>query len=104
MCMKHLRVNTVREIIALAERVPVPMSGESGPLLAEDVCLHAEEQIEFVQAINDLSGPERAELIALAWLGRGDHDETADDYPSLVREAQDNIREAAGYLAEKRRL
>ena len=42
---------------------------------------------ELKQAIDDLNEEEQINLVALAWLGRGDY--TKDDWAEILREAQD---------------
>lgn len=52
---------------------------------------------ELVAGINDLNVDERAELIALCWLGRGDF--TADEWAEAMAEAAGRSRShAARYL------
>lgn len=48
---------------------------------------------ELKSFLSDLNQEEIVELIALAWMGRGDY--TADDWESLVQEAQDIVDEKA---------
>jgi hypothetical protein len=97
--MRHLKPNTVRSIIRLADRVPKEEHRQPGPpALAYPP---PDEEVELYRAIERLGDAEAAELIALAWLGRGDHDETATDFPGLVEEAKSHSTNAAGYLTEK---
>ncbi len=52
---------------------------------------------ELRDAIDGLGGPERQELLALMWLGRGDYD--ADSWPEALREAKDStIASGTDYL------
>ena len=52
---------------------------------------------ELRDAIDGLGPPERQELLALMWLGRGDYD--ADSWPEALREARDRtIASVTDYL------
>ena len=52
---------------------------------------------ELRDAIDGLGPPERQELLALMWLGRGDYD--ADSWPEALREARDStIASVTDYL------
>jgi uncharacterized protein DUF3775 len=52
---------------------------------------------ELRDAIDGLGGPERQELLALMWLGRGDYD--ADSWPEALREAREStIASVTDYL------
>jgi hypothetical protein len=52
---------------------------------------------ELRGAIDGLGDPERQELLALMWLGRGDFD--ADSWPEALREARDStIASVTDYL------
>ena len=52
---------------------------------------------ELRDAIDGLGPPERQELLALMWLGRGDYD--ADSWPDALREAaQSTIANVTDYL------
>jgi hypothetical protein len=52
---------------------------------------------ELRDAIDGLGPPERHELLALMWLGRGDYD--ADSWPEALREAvETTIANATDYL------
>jgi hypothetical protein len=52
---------------------------------------------ELRDAIDGLGPPERQELLALMWLGRGDYD--ADSWPEALRQAaQTDIANATDYL------
>jgi hypothetical protein len=52
---------------------------------------------ELRDAIDGLGGPERQELLALMWLGRGDYD--ADSWPEALREAKNStIASVTDYL------
>jgi Protein of unknown function (DUF3775) len=52
---------------------------------------------ELRDAIEGLGPPERQELLALMWLGRGDYD--ADSWPDALREAaQSTIANVTDYL------
>ena len=52
---------------------------------------------ELCDAIDGLGPPERQELLALMWLGRGDYD--ADSWPEALREARDRtIASVTDYL------
>ena len=52
---------------------------------------------ELRDAIDGLGPPERQELLALTWLGRGDYD--ADSWPDALREAaQSTIANVTDYL------
>ncbi len=52
---------------------------------------------ELVSAIHDLSEDEQVELVAIAWLGRGDY--TADDWPLLCAAAGEaHNNRTASYL------
>lgn len=42
---------------------------------------------ELKEAIDDLNEEEQINLVALAWLGRGDY--TKDDWPDVLRDAKD---------------
>jgi len=52
---------------------------------------------ELRDAIDGLGDPERQELLALMWLGRGDYD--ADSWPEVLREAAEStIASVTDYL------
>ena len=52
---------------------------------------------ELRDAIDGLGAPERQELLALMWLGRGDYD--ADSWPEALREAAEStIASVTDYL------
>src|SRR5690242_16829826 len=52
---------------------------------------------ELRDAIDGLGPPERQELLALMWLGRGDYD--AATWPEALRQARDtDLAHATGYL------
>jgi len=52
---------------------------------------------EITSAIDDLSDDQQIDLVALAWLGRGDYD--AGDWPAVRAEAADaHTRNTASYL------
>ncbi len=52
---------------------------------------------ELRDAIDGLGDPERQEVIALMWLGRGDYD--ADSWPEALREAREStIASVTDYL------
>ena len=57
---------------------------------------------KFVEIVNALSKEERAELLAVVWLGRGDAGITMDDWNSLTEHArsEDDIG-TADYLIGK---
>jgi hypothetical protein len=53
---------------------------------------------KLVARIDELSPEAVAELMAVAWLGRGD---SGDDFNALVAHAHSNLRDASKYLAAK---
>ncbi len=57
---------------------------------------------KFKEIVNALSKEERAELLALVWLGRGDEGATLKDWESLIEHARnENDEGTAEYLIEK---
>ena len=57
---------------------------------------------KFKEIVNALSKEERAELLALVWLGRGDEGATLKDWESLIEHARNEDDEGtAEYLIEK---
>jgi hypothetical protein len=91
----HIRHETLCSLITLArefqakEEVCIPQEGESS---AEDWAMqvladHGNDYNvgEFRSIVKDFSERQRAELVALMWLGRGDY--TADEWEEAVDEA-----------------
>ncbi len=91
----HIRHETLCSLIALArefqakEEVCIPQEGESS---SDDWALqvladHANDYnaSEFRSIVRDLSERQRAELVALMWLGRGDY--TVEEWEEAVDEA-----------------
>ena len=85
--------------------VKVPSSGLEGGSNATDDNMSAALESnadnslaqELTSAINDLSGDERIDLVALMWLGRDDY--TADDWQDLRQEAaREQEKSTANYL------
>lgn len=103
----HIRHETLCGLIALArefqakEEVCIPQEGESS---AEDWAMqmladHGNDYnvSEFRSIVHDLSERQRAELVALMWLGRGDYN--AEEWETAVDDALgDYSIRAADYL------
>ncbi len=91
----HIRQQTLCSLIALArefqakEEVCIPQEGNSS---SEDWAMqmladHGDDYNvgEFRSIVHDFSERQRAELVALMWLGRGDY--TAEEWEDAVDEA-----------------
>ena len=90
-----------REFDAEVPAEPDAATGSDGPDDDErEVLLDTPDnptEQELRDAIDGLGGPERQELLALMWLGRGDYD--ADSWPEALREAKDStIASVTDYL------
>ena len=105
--MKALSLEKVHEIIRLADILYPPDEGpkrrasrfpDATALLAP-----SKHQEDLVSLIDSLSQEETKELIALAWLGRGEG-EWPRDWPALVRHSKIALPDAAFYLVDKRPL
>jgi hypothetical protein len=68
---------------------PDPGSNPADDMDAEVLEDHPDDPVaeEITALIDDLSVDEQVDLVAIAWLGRGDY--TADDWPSVRAEAAD---------------
>ena len=103
----HIRHETLCSLIAMArefqakEQVCIPQDGDSS---SEDWALqmladHGNDYnvSEFRSIVRDLSERQRAELVALMWLGRGDY--SAEEWETAVDDAVgDYSIRAADYL------
>jgi hypothetical protein len=103
----HIRHDTLCNLIALTrefqakEEVCIPQDQDSP---SEDWALqvladHGNNYLvrEFTGTVKDMSERQRAELVALMWLGRGDY--SAEEWEEAVDEAiGDYSIRAAGYL------
>jgi Protein of unknown function (DUF3775) len=106
--MLVIRRETLAFIIAKAREfdaeVPIEPDAATGSDPADDdereILLDTTDnptEQELRDAIDGLGLPERQELLALMWLGRGDYD--ADSWPEALREAvETTIANATGYL------
>jgi hypothetical protein len=106
--MLVIRRETLAFIIAKAREfdaeVPIEPDAATGSDPADDdereVLLDTPDnptEQELRDAIDGLGVPERQELLALMWLGRGDYD--ADSWPEALREAVDTtIANVTDYL------
>ncbi|HEX3520646.1 MAG TPA: DUF3775 domain-containing protein [Stellaceae bacterium] len=106
--MLVIRRETLAFIIAKAREfdaeVPIEPDAATGSDPADDdereVLLDTPDnptEQELRDAIDGLGLPERQELLALMWLGRGDYD--ADSWPEALREAIDTtIANVTDYL------
>lgn len=86
--MKHISKDRLAEIIELAEkanpsRAPRIVSGDD--LLSMASLKPTDEEIELRRALRALSKDELCELMAVMWIGRGEHEPSAFD--DLVRHA-----------------
>lgn len=78
---------------------PDPGSNASDDMMASVLEDHSDDPVveELTSVINDMSEDEQIELVALAWLGRGDY--TAADWPEVRKEAaQAHNQRTARYL------
>jgi hypothetical protein len=106
--MLVIRRETLAFIIAKAREfdaeVPIEPDAATGSDPADDdereILLDTPDnptEQELRDAIDGLGLPERRELLALMWLGRGDYD--ADSWPEALREAvETTIANATDYL------
>jgi Protein of unknown function (DUF3775) len=106
--MLVIRRETLAFIIAKAREfdaeVPIEPDAATGSDPADDdereILLDTPDnptEQELRDAIDGLGLPERQELLALMWLGRGDYD--ADSWPDALREAvETTIANATDYL------
>ena len=90
-----------REFDAEVPAEPDAATGSDGPDDGErEVLLDTPDnptEQELRDAIDGLGPPERQELLALMWLGRGDYD--GDSWPDALREAAENtIANVTDYL------
>ncbi|MGR0481215.1 MAG: DUF3775 domain-containing protein [Candidatus Electronema sp. V4] len=108
----RLSVKKVQEIVKLAEQLYPPIHNQESNYLIddeqkiadalEDTAISIQERKVLCNYIENLPDDERYELIALAWLGRGDAGEAPSDWESLVIEASGYTAEvAAVYLVSK---
>ncbi len=80
---------------------PDPGSNPSDDMMAAVLEDHKDDPVveELTSVINDMSEDEQIDLVALAWLGRGDY--TAVDWPEVRKEAvQAHNQRTARYLLE----
>ena len=78
---------------------PDPGSNPSDDMMASVLEDHRDDPVveELTSVINDMSEDEQIDLVALAWLGRGDY--TAADWPEVRKEAaQAHNQRTARYL------
>lgn len=100
--MEYLRDETIKTAIKLANRCYPPNENEGGwinPLDEEEIKKTFEPQPQYEELekfIHALSDDEKAELMALMWLGRG-----GGEWENLLKEARGQIDGAAEYMAEK---
>jgi len=100
--MNHLNKKTINAVINLANRCYPPHDEESGwvdPFDEKEIekafkPRPEEERLE--NFIDKLSDDEKAELMALMWLGRG-----GGQWEDLLSHAKNEIDDAARYMAEK---
>ncbi len=100
--MEYLRGKTIRTVITLANRCYPPDESEEGwinPFDEKEIVKafkpwpEYEKLEKFIHALND---DEKAELMALMWLGRD-----GGEWGILLNHARDEIDDAAEYIAEK---
>ena len=106
--MLVIRRETLAFIIAKAREFDAEVPIEPGAATGSDPADDDEREIlldtpdnpteqELRDAIDGLGLPERQELLALMWLGRGDYD--ADSWPEALREAvETTIANVTDYL------
>lgn len=78
---------------------PDPGSNPSDDMMASVLEDHGDDPVveELTSVINDMTEDEQIDLVALAWLGRGDY--TAADWPEVRKEAaQAHNQRTARYL------
>ena len=78
---------------------PDPGSNPSDDKMASVLEDHADDPVmqELLSFMGDMSEDEQIDLVALAWLGRGDY--TAEDWPTVRAEAADAHNDnTPGYL------
>lgn len=78
---------------------PDPGSNPSDDMMASVLEDHRDDPVveELTSVINDMTEDEQIDLVALAWLGRGDY--TAADWPEVRKEAaQAHNQRTARYL------
>lgn len=86
--MKHITKDKLAEIIVLADKANPPhaprfLSGAD--LLSMSSLKPSDEEIELRRALQALSKNEMCELMAVMWIGRGEHEPEAFD--DLVKHA-----------------
>jgi len=89
--MKHLKGDTVNEVIAMAKRC----------YLQDDQGNQTENYSEIEKLenyIDKLSNDEKTELLALMWLGR---DKEVKDWDDMLSYAKNETDDAGIYIAEK---
>jgi P2-related tail formation protein len=92
--MKHLQTKTINEVIGLANRCYPPDEQHHKRENPSEI----EKLEDFIDKLND---DEKAELMALMWLGR---DRDVDQWDDLLSHAKNEIDDAAIYIAEKMSL
>lgn len=106
--LKSLSIQTVREVIRLAEAAnqdskqsqTIDLQDLTPEQIADALEMKPEE-IALNEYLKNLSQDAQAELMALMWLGRADHNEKEADFPDLLADAKENMDHAASYMAEK---
>jgi hypothetical protein len=105
--MEFLAAETVRNLITLSDGIK--RSQESWKELTDrvakaqelkDVLGYSQEEQELVDFISSLSDDEKAELLALVWIGRGDG-KWPESWEYLVNHARSTVSNAGPYLVEK---
>jgi hypothetical protein len=105
--MLHVRIQTVCFLISKAHEFQSQeqvVLGDAPEIPAEDWALqaladHTEDPClnEVQEVLGDMNPRQRAELVALMWLGRGDFD--VEDWESAVEDAlEEHSERAAEYL------
>ena len=104
--MNYLNEQTVRTAIDLAERCypqyEVKFGDSINPFTDEEAVKKAfkpnPEKDKLERYIDELDDNEKAELMALMWLGR--RNRNPDQWESLVNHAKNEVSDAALYIAE----
>lgn len=104
----HVSKTVVNEIIRLAENAREARSAKHRDAEAVDVCDVSPEELanlpeedKLREFILGLSDAEKADLMAVMWLGRSVAGESSENFDNLVRLAFENLDIATDYVIEK---
>lgn len=108
--LKTLTLGTVREVIRLAEDCRIEQDAEeaknpSGSVIGADFMERmakgpGQKTLALRNQVQSLTDDQKAELLALMWLGRADADETVDMWSDLVMAAHEEDHKTAALLGK----